>query len=229
LKMRLLLKYSRKGPARYISHLDMQRAFGRALRRADIDVEYSKGFNPHIIMSFASPLSVGYATEADYLELSVNSGEAGDIMERLNGVFTKDIRVGFVGSLEHIKEKLMSLSHSAAYRLVFALENDSDCVKIKKAADEIVGCGSYVVADSKGRERDIVPLVLEADVRGPVIELATRNSSSAAMNPRVFADAVLEKAGVAAGYCTTRTECYAQYRGEVLPFSGLCGPGVCGG
>jgi radical SAM-linked protein len=55
----------------------MQRAFGRALRRADIDVEYSKGFNPHIIMSFASPLSVGYATEADYLELSVNSGERG--------------------------------------------------------------------------------------------------------------------------------------------------------
>jgi hypothetical protein len=148
-------------------------------------------------------------------------------MERLNGVFTKDIRVGFVGSLEHIKEKLMSLSHSAAYRLVFALENDSDCFKIKKAADEIMGCGSYVVTDSKGRERDIVPLVLEADM-GARDRAGHAQLQLCGDEPKSVCDAVLEKAGVAAGYAL-RVRNVMRNTGGSPAFSGLCGPGVCGG
>ena len=42
---------------RHIGHLDIQRAVMRALRRSGLPVSYSKGFNPHILLTFASALS----------------------------------------------------------------------------------------------------------------------------------------------------------------------------
>ncbi len=222
--MRVLIRYARSGPARYISHLDMQRVFARAIRRSGITVEYSQGFNPHILMSFASPLSVGYATEADYLELMVGAGEdLGSIGARLNDAMTGDIEVTFAGSLENIKGKLMALNHSAAYRIAFALENAHDCDKIEKAVHEIMDSGEYIVKDRKGREKDIAALILQAAVQGDTVNTVLKNSSVAAMNPRLFVDAVLDGTGLTAACAITRTECYACYDGKTVPFSDLCG------
>ena len=44
---------------RHIGHLDLMRAMQRALRRSELPVSYSKGFNPHILLTFASALSTG--------------------------------------------------------------------------------------------------------------------------------------------------------------------------
>ncbi|MFV0413395.1 MAG: TIGR03936 family radical SAM-associated protein [Oscillospiraceae bacterium] len=48
--------FTKTGEAAYISHLDLQRAMARALRRSELPVWYSQGFNPHIYMTFALPL-----------------------------------------------------------------------------------------------------------------------------------------------------------------------------
>lgn len=55
----LRIFFAKTGEAAYISHLDLQRVFARALRRSGLPVWYSQGFNPHIYMSFALPLSLG--------------------------------------------------------------------------------------------------------------------------------------------------------------------------
>ena len=51
--------FTKTGEASYISHLDLQRVMGRAMRRTKLPVWYSKGFNPHIYMTFALPLPLG--------------------------------------------------------------------------------------------------------------------------------------------------------------------------
>ncbi len=51
--------FTKTGEASYISHLDLQRVMGRAMRRSKLPVWYSKGFNPHIYMTFALPLPLG--------------------------------------------------------------------------------------------------------------------------------------------------------------------------
>jgi radical SAM-linked protein len=51
--------FSKTGPARYISHLDLTRCMGRALKLSRLPVWYTEGFNPHIYMTFAMPLSLG--------------------------------------------------------------------------------------------------------------------------------------------------------------------------
>ncbi|MDL2236933.1 TIGR03936 family radical SAM-associated protein [Christensenellaceae bacterium OttesenSCG-928-K19] len=219
--MRVVLKYMRKGAANYISHLDMQRAFGRAVRRAGIDVVYSQGFNPHILMSFASPLSVGYATNGDYLEMRMQDGaDISTVKSDLNAVFTSDIQILDVFEVTGNK-KLMSLNDSAAYSISFTVENEADCVKIKDTVQKISQSESYIANDRRGKPVDIVPLIRQLSVDGSVLYALLKNTNDGALNPAVLAEAVLSEAGVAADYEICRLECYGKIGGGVLPFTAL--------
>ena len=55
------LRFSKTGRLKYISHLDINRAMSRALKRAQIPLWYTEGFNPHPYMSFSLPLSLAKA------------------------------------------------------------------------------------------------------------------------------------------------------------------------
>lgn len=221
--MRFAIQYARHGAAKYISHLDMQRAFSRAVRRAQIDAQYSQGFNPHIIMSFASPLSVGYTTNADYLELGVeDTAQPRAAMDALNAALPVDIRVLDVFALPmEFKKKLMSLNHSAMYSIAFSLENQADYARMESAVQNINELSNYLTKNRKGKEIDIRPYILKLDCAGHEIRTVLQNSATGALNPAVLANAALEKAGLHAGYEICRTECYAELNGKVLPFSAL--------
>lgn len=55
--------FSKKGLMRFISHLDLMRLFGRALRRADLAVKMSQGFSPHPKLSIKRALKLGVESE----------------------------------------------------------------------------------------------------------------------------------------------------------------------
>ncbi len=220
--MNLIIKYSRGGAAKYISHLDMQRAFGRALRRAEIPVRYSEGFNPHIIMSFASPLSVGYATEGDYLEVGVLDGvDPHGAKDALNAALPPDIRVVSAFFAPDNKKKLMSLCHSAAYEIYFRFKNTRDYDRIKHALSVICVANEYIAENSKGKNIDIAPLILNCGCILDGVAVTLMNSGAASLNPGVFVRALFNEAGVQAEFEICRKECYAMIDGEIAPFSGL--------
>ena len=68
---RLRLRYAKRGRLRFASHRDFQRAFERALRRAQIPIAFSAGFSPHPRISYANAAPTGVASEAEYLEIAV--------------------------------------------------------------------------------------------------------------------------------------------------------------
>lgn len=92
--MKVLLRYEKGEPARWIGHLDLQRAFARALRRAGLPVSFSEGFNPRPRLAFASALGVGVtgSGEAAMLTLSEPVGPD-DVASRLNAVLPRGLRV----------------------------------------------------------------------------------------------------------------------------------------
>ncbi|MBQ9938919.1 MAG: DUF2344 domain-containing protein, partial [Oscillospiraceae bacterium] len=53
------LFYTKTGDLKYISHLDMNRCMQRVLRRSRLPVWHTEGFNPHVYITFALPLSLG--------------------------------------------------------------------------------------------------------------------------------------------------------------------------
>jgi len=70
---RLRLRYAKRDRLRFASHRDFQRAFERALRRAEIPIAFSAGFSPHPKVSYANAAPTGAASEAEYLEIAVTA------------------------------------------------------------------------------------------------------------------------------------------------------------
>jgi len=63
------ITYAVDGPLRYVSHLEQVRVWERAIRRAGLPLAYSGGFTPHPRLQVALPLPLGFASEAEWLDL----------------------------------------------------------------------------------------------------------------------------------------------------------------
>lgn len=90
----LRLRFAKTGRAVYISHLDLMRTMQRAFLRADIPIRYSEGFNPHAVMSFALPLSVGAESVCELMNFKLRSFmNVSEIDYRLRRVLPEGIAV----------------------------------------------------------------------------------------------------------------------------------------
>ena len=52
-----------------MSHLDLMHTWERVIRRSQLPLGFSQGFNPHPKMNFASALAVGTTSDAEYMDL----------------------------------------------------------------------------------------------------------------------------------------------------------------
>lgn len=118
--MRLRIKFRKYGPIRYIGHLDVMRFFQKAIRRAGIDVAYSRGYSPHQIMAFAAPLGVGLNSNGEYMDIEVNSIDScQDVLERLNNASVPGIEITSVKILPDDAGNAMASVAAAAYTVRF--------------------------------------------------------------------------------------------------------------
>ncbi len=104
---RLHLRYAKRGRLRFTSHRDFQRAFERALRKANIPMAYSAGFNPRPKVSYANAAPTGVASEAEYLEISViERCDPQEVAEALNAALPRDLDV-----VEAVEVRVSDLAH----------------------------------------------------------------------------------------------------------------------
>lgn len=79
---------------KFIGHLDVMRYFQKALRRAEIDVAYTEGFSPHMVLSFASPLGLGLTSNGEYADIELRTPlSSSEAVKRLNSVMVEGIRI----------------------------------------------------------------------------------------------------------------------------------------
>lgn len=67
--------YKKKSRMKFISHLDMNRFMTRMLRRTNIPIWYTEGFNTHAYITFALPLSLGFESEYEIMDFKVIDDE----------------------------------------------------------------------------------------------------------------------------------------------------------
>lgn len=114
--MMVRMKFMKTGPVKFVGHLDIMRFFQKAVRRAGLDVEYSQGFNPHQVMSFASPLGVGLTSEGEYLDVSFNSlPDKEVVLQKLNGAMNEFIQVTDMTVLNEGAKNAMASVAAADY------------------------------------------------------------------------------------------------------------------
>lgn len=164
--MKVRIKFQKYGAMKFIGHLDVMRYFQKAFRRAGFDNEYSKGFNPHQIMSFAAPLGVGLTSDAEYLDISLlSSDEPGIMLERINSVLTEGFRVVDFHILTNTEsnekiESAMSLLASADYLVSlkdgYLLEGISSRQEFEKAFMAFYGSEEILInKKTKTTEKEV--------------------------------------------------------------------------
>lgn len=109
-RVTLRCRFSKTGPIRYISHLDLTRSFHRALARAEIKLKFSEGFSPHPKFTFALPLSVGMESLCEVADFTLKEGaelSPDEVKERLAAQMPAGITIL---SVEEVTEKLSEIA-----------------------------------------------------------------------------------------------------------------------
>ena len=96
-------KYKKEDDMIFISHLDLQRLLQRAFRRAEINLSYSQGFNPHPKMSYGNALALGVESQGEYVDIEIEDDiTVEEFLKRINEELPKGV--------EFIKAKEISSS-----------------------------------------------------------------------------------------------------------------------
>ena len=115
---------------RYVSHLDYANLFVRACKRAELPMAYSEGFNPHMKIAFASALSLGAASDAEYVDFEMTEELAAPIvMERLSKHLPRGAQIVRLKILKGKHKALMADVDEARYRIVLAYTGALEAVR----------------------------------------------------------------------------------------------------
>ncbi|MBU3128406.1 TIGR03936 family radical SAM-associated protein [Clostridium tagluense] len=92
--VRYLIKYTKDSEIKFIAHLDLMRTLQKIIKRSELPVEYSKGFNPHMAVSIAQPLSVGTYSRGEYMDVVLNcENDEKYIMDKMNDNSPRGIKI----------------------------------------------------------------------------------------------------------------------------------------
>ena len=106
--------FVKTGRLKYISHLDLYRTMGRAIKRSSIPVWITEGFNPHIYMTFALPLALGIESEEESVDLRITEAvDLSTLEKRLNSVMPTGL--GIIRAAAPVRKA--SEIHKAHYKV----------------------------------------------------------------------------------------------------------------
>lgn len=113
-------KFEKFGTIKFIGHLDVVIVFQRALKRADIPIAYSNGFNPHQLISFALPLSLGYTSIGEYGDFQLQTEEnPEELKEKINNALPEGLIITELIKLKEGVKNTMASVCAASYDIYF--------------------------------------------------------------------------------------------------------------
>lgn len=205
--MKIRIKFRKYGVMKFIGHLDIMRYFQKAMRRADIDICYSGGFSPHMIMSFAAPLGVGITSDGEYVDIEVNSTKSTEeSLKALNETMVEGVEVTGYVALPDDAKTAMSIVAAADYELSFkeGYEVPAEKSVFEAAINEFFRNAKEVLItkQTKKSERtmDLKPLVYDFSVREknskPVFYLNLSTGSTDNVKPELVVEALFNHMGL---------------------------------
>lgn len=183
---------------RHIGHLDIQRAVMRALRRSGLPVSYSKGFNPHILLTFASALSTGAAGRKEIMEVQLEREVSpAEFVSAMNGAMPPDMQLSSARVLDDKHVALMAQVQAADYTITI-LEEDA-AQKFVAALPAFLAQGQILTmrkTKSGMKETDIRPLLLELTGEGNALHATMTLTERLACKPGMLLEALSAFTGV---------------------------------
>ncbi len=194
-----LLNFARRGPARYLSHLDTSRAVQRTFARAGVPIALSQGMRPKPRISLPLPLPVGAAGAAELAVVEIPDEVPG------SAATLRALRAAAPPGLEPLSVVVVGDQHPRPQ----ALEVEYTCRVEAEAGTLRAAVERYASEESVVRERvspkgrrtlDLKDYVAgaaaEAVAGGTELRFTIRHGAGGAARPQEFIDLIAEWAGV---------------------------------
>ena len=201
---RYLLTFYKKDNMRFISHLDLQRLFQRAIKRGNVKVAYSNGFNPHELMNIVQPLSLGFESEGELVEIDTEIPyEAKKLMSALNLALPEGIKFIDCIETERKNKDTTCPTKYAEYSLTF--EDTSILSKLR--IDEFLKQDQIIIQkhDKKTKkfvDKDVKDMVIKLYLDGSKLIMLVSCGSNKTLNPSNLISSLLSYSGI---------DCAAEY------------------
>lgn len=190
--MRIALEFEKKGAAKYISHLDLQRAFSRAIRRSGVPVALSKGFNPHYTVSFASALALGIESECEIAEMATEVDvDPGQLFIAMKAALPPGLSAKRAAVLQDKAPKLAASVREAEYH-VFVKSGNID--EIKKAVCDIINSGEIAVSKD-GKDINVRNMIFSLEMQGECVIMRLAAAPSGSLRPDIVVAELKKRAG----------------------------------
>ncbi|GHU72967.1 radical SAM protein [Clostridia bacterium] len=161
--MRLFIAFEKSFALRFIGHLDLLRVMQRALRRAGLPVAYSQGFNPHMLIAFASPLAVGHSGREELIDVTLSKPlsepECAACLDALRAAMPPGLPVVRCRAVSDDHPKLMAMLRTASYMI--RLDNDAGLTDNVQAFLACESIPAVRVSKSGHSDVDIRPMLHE--------------------------------------------------------------------
>ena len=158
------LNYEKTDSVRYISHLDFVRVLNRTVRRSQLPVTYTIGFNPHPVMVVALPLSVGTTSEDEYIDIDFDEKiDENVVMERFNEAFGGGIRVKRVKCLGDGDLSFKKLNE-ASYKVI-----------VETKGEVVFDTASFMKLESIVVSKKSKSTIKDVDIKNDIKELKVLN------------------------------------------------------
>lgn len=102
------IEYKKIGSLIFISTLDTERLWERILRRTDLNLKYTEGYNPKVVKDFSPAIPLGVFSESEIIDFMITENlEIDYVLSKIKKVSPFDL---FIKRGKVINEKFASLS-----------------------------------------------------------------------------------------------------------------------
>lgn len=222
--MRIIARFNKEQGVRFVSHLDVQRLFQRAFRRADLPVAYSNGFNPHQQLSFATALTVGATSSAEWLDVKMDKDISPDeFIEKVNAVLPNGFQILEAACAEDKYPSLSAAMAAAEYTVSLMFCEEVQGADVSSAIGKLLSDSIVVLKKTKSgmKNVDIRPMVYKMEFSSITdnkfnIALAGRLDAAGGLNADLLFSALRNIIGHDFTYALHR-ECIYSTDGAFMP------------
>lgn len=197
--LKVRVKYEKTGPLKFISHLDVMRYFQKGIRRAGLDISYTKGMSPHQIISFAAPMPLMMTSLGEYFDAEFESvTTAKDMVERFNAVGSPYLKMVDCVILPDSCENSMAAVTASDYLITFneKIKDTVSLEEILKTAELLYDSEVIeVIKKTKKSESltNIRPGIINMQIRDGSIYIMLDAGSKNNLKPELFIEAIAKK------------------------------------
>jgi len=200
--VKIIAAFEKTKEISYTSHLDVQRTLQRAFRRANLPLAFSKGFNPHPKLSFATALATGYTSAGEWLDVELDGDVSPEeFMTRVNAALPDGMRFHSAFVADDSIDTLSKMLVAADYLITLYPDEPFDFEQLDAAVKSILASDEVIVekkTKSGVKPANIRPEILEAEavsVSDRIAVVAVRGTLNAAggLRAETFARALFER------------------------------------